>query len=185
MARKRKVEHEHAKLNIGCSTPKGQYRQDDWYNIDIAPEFTKQDNVYKGDIRDIPFNDDVFEQIYAVHILEHVARQDHVQAAKEVLRVLKPGGVAWIEVPDFEATVYQLSRSFRRGDRKRIHKWTTSVYGKNRFVGDQHRWGLDEQYLLELLRDTGFRKIQRITGEKRMISLHYTQEPVLLMKATK
>ena len=49
------------------------------------------------DITDVPFKDDAFDLIVCVHVLEHVAA-DRL-AMREMLRVLRPGGVAMLLVP--------------------------------------------------------------------------------------
>jgi SAM-dependent methyltransferase len=60
-------------------------------------------DVYPGradeqiDITDIPYQDNSFDVVLCVHVLEHV-RDDH-KALSEILRVLKPGGWALPLVP--------------------------------------------------------------------------------------
>lgn len=53
----------------------------------------------KMDIHDIPFEKDTFDVIFCNHVLEHV--EDDIQAMKEILRVLRPGGWAILQVPFF------------------------------------------------------------------------------------
>ena len=47
----------------------------------------------------MPFEDDSFDATLCNHVMEHVA--DDIKAMKEILRVLKPGGWAIIQVPFF------------------------------------------------------------------------------------
>src|SRR4051794_39471403 len=49
------------------------------------------------DITDVPFKDGAFDLIVCVHVLEHVP--DDRRAMREMVRVLKPGGVAMLLVP--------------------------------------------------------------------------------------
>jgi ubiquinone/menaquinone biosynthesis C-methylase UbiE len=49
------------------------------------------------DMTDVPFKDDHFDLIVCVHVLEHVP--DDRLAMREMVRVLKPGGVAMLLVP--------------------------------------------------------------------------------------
>ncbi|MBT6691679.1 methyltransferase domain-containing protein [Candidatus Parcubacteria bacterium] len=51
----------------------------------------------KLDIHKMPFTDNLFDVVFANHVLEHV--EDDVKAMKEVYRVLKPGGWAILQVP--------------------------------------------------------------------------------------
>lgn len=53
----------------------------------------------KMDIHKIPFEKDTFDVIFCNHVLEHV--EDDILAMKEMLRVLKPGGWAILQVPFF------------------------------------------------------------------------------------
>lgn len=53
----------------------------------------------KMDIHDIPFEENTFDVIFCNHVLEHV-ESDH-KAMTEMLRVLKPGGWAILQVPFF------------------------------------------------------------------------------------
>ncbi len=49
------------------------------------------------DIHDIPYEDAHFDVIFCNHVLEHV--QDDRQCMRELCRVLKPGGLAIMQVP--------------------------------------------------------------------------------------
>jgi hypothetical protein len=49
------------------------------------------------DMTDVPFRDGAFDLIVCVHVLEHVA--DDRRAMREMVRVLKPGGMALLLVP--------------------------------------------------------------------------------------
>lgn len=51
----------------------------------------------KMDIMDMPFEDDQFDAVICNHVLEHV--ESDIKAMKEILRVLKPGGWAIMQVP--------------------------------------------------------------------------------------
>ena len=53
----------------------------------------------KMDIHDIPFEENSFDIIFCNHVLEHV--RDDIQAMKEMLRVLRPGGYAILQIPFF------------------------------------------------------------------------------------
>jgi len=51
-----------------------------------------------GTSESLPFADDFFERVIMVDALHHVI--DHAHTAREMFRVLKPGGVLVIEEPD-------------------------------------------------------------------------------------
>lgn len=80
-------------LNIGCGH---MNREAGEIGIDTNPE-CKPDVVATAE--DIPFPDDHFDSIRAVHVLEHV--KDIVATMNECYRVLKKGGRFHIKVPLF------------------------------------------------------------------------------------
>jgi SAM-dependent methyltransferase len=51
----------------------------------------------KADINNLPFEDNTYDFILCNHVLEHIP--DDTQAMKELYRVLKPGGIAILQIP--------------------------------------------------------------------------------------
>lgn len=51
----------------------------------------------KADICDLPFSDNEFDFIICNHVLEHIP--DDTRAMQELYRILKPGGIAILQVP--------------------------------------------------------------------------------------
>ena len=51
----------------------------------------------KADICNLPFKDNVYDVILCNHVLEHIP--DDTKAMKELFRVLKPGGMAILQIP--------------------------------------------------------------------------------------
>jgi SAM-dependent methyltransferase len=56
-------------------------------------------SLLRADIRDLPFLDDSFDVIYTMGTIEHVPEYRHT--ITEIRRVLRPGGIAIIGVPNF------------------------------------------------------------------------------------
>lgn len=69
--------------------------------------------------------DHAVSEIYASHILEHFSHTKTVDVLKEWHRVLKPGGKAYISVPDFDAMI------------KLYHTFGFSEFIRNMLYGDQ------------------------------------------------
>ncbi len=67
--------------------------QAEYYDVDYDPKKA----TYYADITNIPFADNEFDYIFAFHVLEHIP--DDIKAMKELYRVLKPGGTAYLSVP--------------------------------------------------------------------------------------
>jgi SAM-dependent methyltransferase len=87
------------KLNIGC----GKRYHKDWVNIDINPRSkeVRKVNILKG----LPYKDNYFDAVYHSHVLEHLPKDRAEGFIKECYRVLKPGGILRVVVPDLENIV--------------------------------------------------------------------------------
>jgi ubiquinone/menaquinone biosynthesis C-methylase UbiE len=83
-------------VNIGC----GSVFHPDWVNLDVLPQ-TKEVQSY--DIRDtLPFLSQEIDVCYSSHVLEHLSREQAKSFLTDCDRVLKPGGIIRIVVPDLE-----------------------------------------------------------------------------------
>lgn len=72
----------------------------DYYPVDIDPEnFAKKNMTIrdKVNMEDIPYEDNKFDLIINVHVLEHV--NDDMKAMNEIYRVLNKGGICFVSVP--------------------------------------------------------------------------------------
>jgi SAM-dependent methyltransferase len=67
----------------------------DYITADLESPLAK----IKMDIHDMPFDDNTMDAVMCNHVLEHV--EDDKLAMGEILRVLKPGGWAILQVPFF------------------------------------------------------------------------------------
>lgn len=82
-------------LNIGC----GNNFHPDWINLDLY----KSKNVKYHNIKNkLPFSDSSIDVIYHSHVLEHLNKEEADKFIKDCFRVLKPGGIMRIVVPDLE-----------------------------------------------------------------------------------
>lgn len=86
-------------LNVGC----GSRFHPDWTNLDLV---AAHPSVLAHDVRrGIPFPENSFEVVYHSHVLEHMETSDARKFIGECVRVLKPGGVLRMAVPDLERIV--------------------------------------------------------------------------------
>ena len=83
-------------LNIGC----GNRFHPAWTNLDF---YSDSKEVISWDLRKgVPFSDSSFEVVYHSHLLEHFPRTAGRGLIQECFRVLKPGGILRVAVPDLE-----------------------------------------------------------------------------------
>jgi SAM-dependent methyltransferase len=119
-----KNELKNGMLNIGC----GNRIHPAWTNIDF---FSNAPEVVAWDLRKgIPFPDASFEVVYHSHVLEHFQRREGGGLMRECFRVLKPGGVLRVAVPDLEAIARQYLASLEEAlagseNGAANHEWMT------------------------------------------------------------
>ncbi len=83
-------------LNLGC----GNEFREGWINVDFK---TTDDGVLAHDLNEpLPFESDSFDVVYHSHVLEHFPKQRAASFVDECYRVLRPGGVIRVAVPDLE-----------------------------------------------------------------------------------
>ena len=127
------------KLDIGS----GPYRYKDYTTVDLyAPEAD-----LKCDMGELPLADGSVEEIWASHCLEHLYSERVQPALKEWLRVLVPGGVAKIVVPDLDDAC--------RAWLERRPLSLTMIYGQQG-KGEVHYHGWGALELRQELIDAGF-----------------------------
>lgn len=140
-----------------------------WLNIDavIGPDDSLPVDIRKG----LPLSDGSVRRILAEHVIEHLHFRDEApDVLAELHRVLEPGGVARIIVPDLEAYVCAYaSRSPQQWsalgwDLDRMpHDIYTPMHILNHiFQQDgEHLFGYDFETLAWLIRRAGFTEIVR------------------------
>jgi predicted SAM-dependent methyltransferase len=89
-------------LNLGC----GNKFHTEWTNVDFVS--TGKGVIAHDLLRGIPFPDNSFKVVYHSHVLEHFPKRKAAEFIKECYRVLSPGGIIRIAVPDLE----QIARNY-------------------------------------------------------------------------
>ncbi|HXZ36302.1 MAG TPA: methyltransferase domain-containing protein [Thermodesulfobacteriota bacterium] len=83
-------------LNLGC----GRRYHPDWVNVDFR---STGPGVLAIDLGGrLPFSDREFDAVYHSHLLEHLPKRKVPFFLRECFRVLKPGGILRVVVPDLE-----------------------------------------------------------------------------------
>ena len=84
-------------LNLGC----GNCFHGQWTNVDISPQ---DPSIIAHNLNEpLPFSDRQFSVVYHSHVLEHLSRHQGKIFLLECHRVLKPGGLLRVVVPDLES----------------------------------------------------------------------------------
>jgi predicted SAM-dependent methyltransferase len=119
------------KLHVGCGTN----RFDGWINADITP---RADLIIFLE-KKLPFKSNTLDRIYSEHVLEHVSFGAGVSFLREALRVLKPGGVIRIAMPDLDELIDGYQKDWKRFD---WIKWPAYSFIKTRaeMINVAFRW---------------------------------------------
>lgn len=139
------------KIHLGC----GPKYIPGWFHID-ALEMDHVDHV--GAVEELDFiPSNSASLIYACHVLEHFNRHTYKAALTEWHRVLKPGGVLRIAVPDFAAAAeLYLSNTLPNG----IEGVRGLVCGGQKDAYDFHGMIFDEPSMRNALVDVGYAEIR-------------------------
>lgn len=154
------------KLHLGC----GERRLAGFLNIDRR-KTPAVDLVL--DIACLPFGDASVSRIESYHVIEHIPRNLLRGTLAEWFRVLEPGGVLVLELPDFDAAV----REYLGGNDGRLD----SIYGLQRFPGDTHFFGYNHKRLQAALTEAGFSKAVPKTPQ----DYHAASEPCIRVECRK
>ncbi len=163
-------------FNVGSSVPKKAYKRNNWVNVDLMAFGDSGIRVCADPTSGLPFRDNAFRKIHAIHVLEHVPRPKQRSFLEELHRVLKPGGYIYIEVPNIVEVARNLIISYERKDYEKARCWTLSIYGKQRHKGDAHNWGFYPELLEAMMTEAGFKDVSE---PPTPLSAHYLMEPVI------
>ncbi len=150
-------------LNVAC----GDNAHPDFINLDYQwrPGIELCWDITKG----IPFPARSVEGIFIEHCLEHLTYSQCCGVLKEFRRVLQPGGVVRIVVPDAELylDLYQQSKEgkfieFPYVSQQDLQNGITPMMAVNRVFRDHgHLFAYDAKTLEMMLRNTGFVDIRK------------------------
>ncbi len=150
------------KLNIGC----GRRFHQDWVNIDLR---SHHEEVIECDVtQGLPFFAETFEAVYHSHVLEHLVPDEGKKLVEECFRVLQPGGILRIVIPDLEriARLYlQAHRSAWEGNEAAIARYTWIKLEMFDQMVRQQSGGMMGRYMAALDRQREFFVRSRIGAE--------------------
>ena len=137
------------KLHLGC----GKRHIPGFVHID-AIDYPHVDHV--ATIDNLSFvGDGTVDLIYNCHVLEHFKRREVERVLAEWMRVLKPGGVLRVSVPDFEALCQVYLRE------KKLGLVVGALFGRQDYLYNIHYNVFDYAALAQALESVGFVDIHR------------------------
>lgn len=188
------------RVNVGC----GMSPTPGWTNLDNSPsvrlaayprftstldkvgvlparskryiEWCTGNDVGFGSALDLPFESNTVDAVYSSHMLEHLDRETGKNFLAEAKRVLKPGGVLRIAVPDLAryVAIYQNDGDADAFIRSLLmsqpipSNWQQRV--RTVAIGFRdHRWMYDRDSLVRALEAAGFQGVQILPPGKTLI----------------
>lgn len=149
------------KINVGC----GARVLPGWTNCDIEvhPDAPRKPEIL-CDARKIPLDDGVADTVMAIHVFEHFYRWEAEEVLREWRRLLKPGGLLILELPNLvKCCQNYLSGKARPGKSPdQLGRW--GIYGdttlKNPYM--LHPWGYSPDELIALVEANGFKDAKEV-----------------------
>ena len=149
------------KINVGC----GSRVMDGWINCDIV----HNKNAPKPpeilcDAKTIPMDSGCADVVMAIHNFEHYYRWECDGVIVEWMRLLKPGGLLILELPDLIKCCQNVIDGAQRGGKHpdQLGRW--GLYGDPR-TNDRymcHPWGWGPDELRAFLKGHGFSKTEHL-----------------------
>lgn len=136
-------------IHLGC----GDQQDVRYINVDALP-FSHVHYVHA--VTRLPmFPNNFADLIYASHLLEHVSHKFALTTLREWVRVLKPGGILRIAVPDFDALVHVYESEER--DIRKIQK---PLMGAQDYAYNFHQGMFTQNYLTALMEEAGCQEVR-------------------------
>ena len=149
------------KLELGCGA-----RPTEGY---LHSDITKQPDVeldYHCNPWEIEMAPNSLSEVIAIGMMEHVRFLEFLKTLRHIHTLLKPGGIFLFDVPDmfvWSGYLYDKLRG-KPTPFSEKHIWRT-VYGWQRFPGDEHKCGWTYPKLKPLLEKIGFTDVKNDVNE--------------------
>ena len=131
------------------------YENIDGYDNEQRPEHFQTDvkRFVRAEVLDTVYQPESVAEIRCHHVFEHISMLDVDRTLQGWNRILKPGGLVWIEVPDFEGCARQILKLRREEDKEVFYR---HIFGSQMGPGEFHYNGLTAGRLISLLENYGF-----------------------------
>lgn len=90
-------------------------------HVNYALSFAKEKNlelkIIAGDMRSLPYADETFSFVYTYETIFHMRKKEMKKALNEMIRVLRPGGLLYLNFLSLDGTtVFDQSSEIERGE---------------------------------------------------------------------
>lgn len=135
------------RINIGA----GKMVLDSWLSVGLQPTHDVQ-----CDVRKLPFDDESVDEAMAIHVFEHIQRWEALDTLREWRRVLKPGAMLVLELPE----LMRCCRNVLEKDDIRLGVW--GLYGEPGHSDELmvHKWCYSEAELVKECKAAGFQRVK-------------------------
>jgi predicted SAM-dependent methyltransferase len=120
----------------------------------------------------LPFRSGSVDSIYSTHMFEHFYPDELKRLLQECVRVLKTGGGIRLIVPSLESAIAAYTQQRNEWFYDSFPRHFDSLGGRFSnfvFCDGQHRTAFDFSYLSEVLREAGFREVEKSAeGKSRL-----------------
>jgi predicted SAM-dependent methyltransferase len=137
-----------------------------WVNVDLVG---MNPDVWWDLLKPLPWPDASADGVFLEHVIEHFPLDDVLRMLRDIRRVLRPGGVARVAVPDLGRFMksYAGDGEFIRG--ARAHRPTLLLAAAEVTQTHGHRSAWDAETLTLALRTAGFEDVRECAfGESRL-----------------
>ena len=73
-------------------------------------------NIIKGDMRNLPYEEESFSFAFCHHTIHHLCKRDIVKVMKEMERVLVPSGLIYVNFPPYDSIGYGVGEEKEKGE---------------------------------------------------------------------
>ena len=144
----------HIRLHLGS----GSAIIPDFINVDILqiPGVALRCDLSKT----LPFKVESIQECYLCHVLEHFATDQVPIILRELSRIMKPGALLRVCVPDLD-TIFRTYVNRIEWFSPPHNPWLGLIYGGQKDEFDFHRTGFNYQWIEYLLEEAGFAQVER------------------------
>jgi len=117
------------------------------------------DSIHTYDLKKtLPYKDSSVDYVYTSHFLEHLELKDSQRLMSEVFRILKPGGIVRVVIPDLAlgARQYVAAIEANPDDANAANDFLNWLQLNRPELRDPHLWMYDAPSLTAILRECGF-----------------------------